>query len=98
MRHTVGGAQREGTPVSHIVSRSARELKRPRFGMRTVASAFQGAKKQLQACFAQPGDETLQCISPGRSPIQYMVERCPTGYVTCECSTSLGFDVVPEVK
>ncbi len=43
--------------------------------MKTVAPAFHGAKKQLQACLAQPGDEMLRCTSPGRNPSQYMVDR-----------------------
>jgi hypothetical protein len=47
--------------------------------MNTVASAFQGAKTLLQACFAQPGEEMLRCTSPGRRPIQYIVDRWPTG-------------------
>ena len=63
-----------------------------------MASAIHGAKKQLHACFAQPGLEMLRCASPGRSPSQYAVERWPTGYDTCVCSTSLGRDVVPLVK
>ena len=56
-----------------------------RFGRTTevkvkiAAPAFQGAKKLLQACLAQPGELMFQCTSPSRSPIQYMVERWPTG-------------------
>src|SRR6202035_3672980 len=98
MRHTVGGAQKVVTLARVIASSNFFALKRDGFGTKTVASAFQGAKKQLQACFAQPGDEMLQWMSPGCSPIQYMVERCPIGYVTWVCMTSLGFDVVPDVK
>src|SRR5215469_10382920 len=45
--------------------------------MNTLAPAFNGAKKQLQACFAQPGDEMLRWMSPGRTPSQYIVERWP---------------------
>jgi hypothetical protein len=45
--------------------------------MKMHAPAFHGAKKQLHACFAQPGDEMLRWMSPGRRPIQYIVERCP---------------------
>jgi hypothetical protein len=52
----------------------------------------------LQACFAQPGEEMLRCTSPGCGPSQYIVERWPTGYDTCVCSTSFGLAVVPEVK
>ena len=36
--------------------------------------------------------------SPGRRPIQYIVDRWPTGYDAWVCSTSLGCAVVPEVK
>src|SRR4051794_30994398 len=66
--------------------------------MNTQACAFHGAKTLLQACLAQPGDEMFRCTSPGCRPIQYIVERCPTGYDTWVCSTSLGCAVVPEVK
>ncbi len=44
-----------------------------------VASAFHGANTLLQACFAQPGEEMFRWTSPGRSPIQYAVDRWPTG-------------------
>jgi hypothetical protein len=47
--------------------------------MNTLAPAFHGAKKQLQACFAQPGDEMLRWMSSGRTPSQYIVDRWPTG-------------------
>ena len=40
----------------------------------------------------------LRCRSPGCRPIQYIVDRCPTGYDACVCSTSLGCAVVPDVK
>lgn len=63
-----------------------------------MASAFHGAKRLDQACLAQPGEEMLRWTSPGRSPVQYMVARWPTGYDTWVCSTSLGRAVVPEVK
>lgn len=66
--------------------------------MKTVASAFHGAKRFDQACLAQPGEEMFRCTSPGLSPIQYIVAKCPTGYDTWVCSTSLGRAVVPEVK
>ena len=52
----------------------------------------------LHACLAQPGEETLRCTSPGCRPIQYMVDRCPIGYDTWVCCTSLGRLVVPLVK
>ena len=63
-----------------------------------MAPAIQGANTLLHACFAQPGEETLRCTSPGCSPIQYAVDRCPTGYDVCVCSTSFGRAVVPLVK
>ncbi len=66
--------------------------------MKTVASAFHGAKRFDQACLAQPGEEMLRCTSPGLRPIQYMVARWPIGYEVWVCSTSLGWAVVPEVK
>jgi hypothetical protein len=40
----------------------------------------------------------LRCVSPGRTPSQYIVERWPTGYDCWVCSTSFGRLVVPEVK
>ena len=43
--------------------------------MKIVASAHHGAKTFDHACLAQPGEEMLQCTSPGSSPIQYIVER-----------------------
>ena len=66
--------------------------------MNTQARAFHGAKTLLQACLAQPGEEMLRWTSPGRRPIQYIVDRWPTGYEAWVCSTSLGCAVVPEVK
>jgi hypothetical protein len=47
--------------------------------MKIVASAIQGAKKQLHACLAQPGELMLRCTSPGCAAIQNAVARCPTG-------------------
>src|ERR1700733_5784174 len=78
-RHTVGGAHRVGTPQSRIVASSPLASKRGWLTTNTVAPAFHGAKKQLQACLAQPGDEMFRCTSPGCSPSQYMVDRPPTG-------------------
>src|SRR5712672_497002 len=75
IRQTVGGAQNVVTPQPVRASSRPRALKRDWLITKTVASAFQGAKKQLQACLAQPGDERLQWISPGLIPIQYIVER-----------------------
>ena len=49
------------------------------FRTRMVAPAFHGANTLLQACLAQPGEERFRCTSPGCMPIQYMVDRCPTG-------------------
>src|SRR5215467_13907931 len=60
MRHTVGGAQNVVTPQPVSASSKPRALKRDWLITKTVASAFQGAKKQLDACLAQPGDERLQ--------------------------------------
>src|SRR6267378_7404089 len=97
-RHTVGGAQRVVTPQRPMVASSALASKRGWLTTNTVAPAFQGAKKQLQACFAQPGEEIFRCTSPGCRPIQYIVDRCPIGYEACVCSTSFGRAVVPEVK
>ena len=36
-------------------------------------------EEELHACLAQPGEEMLRCTSPGRRPIQYIVDRWPTG-------------------
>src|SRR4051812_42743467 len=66
--------------------------------MNTQACAFHGANTLLQACLAQPGDEMFRCTSPGRRPIQYIVDRCPAGYDAWVCSTSFGRAVVPDVK
>lgn len=66
--------------------------------MNTVASAIHGAKKQLQACLPHPGELIVRCTSPGRTPSQYIVLRCPTGYDVWVCTTIFGFDVVPDVK
>src|SRR6185312_6110984 len=60
MRQTVGGAQNVVTQQPVSVSSSPRALNRTWFSTNTVASAFQGAKKQLHACLAQPGEERLQ--------------------------------------
>src|SRR5213596_3403460 len=40
----------------------------------------------------------LRWTCPGCRPSQYMVERWPTGYDVCVCSTSFGLAVVPDVK
>ena len=66
--------------------------------MKMVASAIHGAKKHDHACSAQPGEEMFRCTSPGWMPRKYRVDRWPTGYDACVCSTSFGRDVVPEVK
>ena len=65
MRHTVGGAHSEVTLLAAIVSSRVSALNRGWLAMNTVAPAFHGAKKQLQACFAQPGEETFRWMSPG---------------------------------
>src|SRR6266571_7908953 len=98
IRQTVGGAHSDVTPQAGMASSSAAAENRSWPRMSEVAPAIHGANTLLQACFAQPGDDTFRCTSPGCSPIQYMVERCPAGYDACVCSTSFGWDVVPEVK
>src|SRR5688500_15808127 len=98
IRHTVGGAQNEVTSRSRSSASSAAGSKRRTLWTNTVASAIHGVKKHDHACLAQPGEEMFRCTSPGWSPSQYIVDRWPTGYETWVCSTSLGRDVVPEVK
>ena len=66
--------------------------------MKTVAPARNGLKKLLHACLPQPGELMLRCTSPGLTPSQYIVDRCPIGYDTWLWRTSFGCDVVPEVK
>src|SRR5215472_3100808 len=60
MRQTVGGAQNVVTPHPVSASSRPRALKRDWLITKMVASAFHGAKKQLHACLAQPGEERLQ--------------------------------------
>ncbi len=79
MRHTVGGAQIVVTSLAAIASSMSRALNRGWLAMNTVAPAFHGAKKQLYACFAQPGEEMFRCMSPGCRPSQYIEIRWPTG-------------------
>src|SRR5580698_5919629 len=79
MRHTVGGAQNVVTPQRVTVSSRPLALNRFWLATKMHARPFHGAKKQLQACLAQPGDEIFMWTSPGLIPIQYIVERCPTG-------------------
>src|SRR5690606_5523722 len=98
IRHTVGGAQNVVTCSRAMVSSRPVASNRSWLTTSTVASAFHGANTVLHACLAHPGDETLTWTSPGRNPIQYIVDRCPMGYDTCVCSTSFGSDVVPDVK
>src|SRR5690349_16065620 len=78
-RHTVGGAHSVVTPQRTTVASSPLASKRGWLTTNTVAPAFQGAKKQLQACLAQPGDEMLRWMSPGCRPSQYIVDNAPTG-------------------
>src|SRR3569833_2185207 len=80
MRHTVGGAQKLVTSHRFSTSSMAGAEKRVKLKTSTQAPAFHGANRLLHACLAQPGEETLRCTSPGRRPIQYIVDRCPTGY------------------
>src|ERR1700720_972670 len=78
-RHTVGGAHSVVTPQRPMVAKSPLASKRGWLTTNTVAPAFQGANKQLQACLAQPGEEMLRGISPGCKPSQYIVDKPPTG-------------------
>ena len=66
--------------------------------MTTQAPAIHGVKKFDHACFAQPGEAMLRWRSPGSSPIQYIVDRWPTGYEVWVWATIFALDVVPEVK
>src|SRR3954453_23234212 len=59
-RHTVGGAHSVVTPQRSMVASSPLASKRGWVTTNTVAPAFHGAKKQLQACLAQPGEEMLR--------------------------------------
>ena len=78
-RHTVGGAHNVVTPQRRMIASSPLASKRGWLTTNTVAPAFHGEKKQLQACLAQPGEEMLRWTSPGCRPSQYIVERWPTG-------------------
>src|SRR6202012_4450811 len=78
-RHTVGGAHSVVTPQRPTVASRLLASKRGWLTTNTVAPAFHGAKKQLQACLAQPGEEMLRWTSPGWRPSQYMVDSAPTG-------------------
>src|SRR3954465_11242420 len=78
-RHTVGGAHSVVTLQRPTVASNALASNRGWLTTNTVAPAFQGAKKQLQACLAQPGEEMLRCTSPGCSPSQNIVDSAPTG-------------------
>src|SRR6185312_16446722 len=73
-RHTVGGAHKVVTPQRPMVASNPFASKRGWLQMKIVAPAFHGAKKQLQACFAHPGEEMFRCTSTGCRPSQYMVE------------------------
>jgi len=79
IRHTVGGAHSVVTPCRRSTSSSAGAENRRALCTSAVAPAFHGANTLLQACLAQPGEDTLRCTSPGRSPIQNIVDRWPTG-------------------
>src|SRR3954470_23909352 len=78
-RHTVGGAHKVVTPQRPMIESRPFASKRGWLTIKIVAPAFHGAKKQLQACLAQPGEEMLRWTSPGCSPSQYMVDSPPTG-------------------
>jgi len=60
--HDLGSAVRIVTVASHQAERPLSQIE--------CDFAFLGAKKQLQACLAQPGDEMFRCTSPGCSPNQ----------------------------
>src|SRR3954462_2049473 len=77
-RHTVGGAHRVVTPQRPMVASRPLASKRGWLTTNTVAPAFHGANRQLEACLAQPGEDMLRCTSPGCRPIQYMVDSAPT--------------------
>src|ERR1017187_6659257 len=76
---TVGGAQSVLIGYFRSVSRREAGEKRVYLWTKIVAPAFQGAKKELQECLAHPGELMFRWRSPSFSPIQYIVERCPTG-------------------
>src|SRR5689334_21759295 len=78
-RHTVGGAQKVVTLHRSRTPSRPLALNGAWLTIRTVAPAFQRAKKVLQACLAEPGEEMFTCTSPGFRPSQYMVESPPTG-------------------
>src|SRR5258705_13352188 len=59
-RHTVGGAHNVVTPHLPMIVSNPFASKRGWLTTNTVAPAFQGAKKQLQACLAQPGEEMFR--------------------------------------
>src|SRR5580698_5967881 len=79
MRQTVGGAQ--SVVIRYVTSASsvALALNRAVLWTNTVAPAFHGANTQLHACLAQPGELMFRCTSPGLRPIQYIVDKWPTG-------------------
>jgi hypothetical protein len=79
IRHTVGGAQNVVTRQLPNAESNETAENRAWFSTRIVAPAFHGAYTLLQACLAQPGEDRFRCTSPGWMPIQYMVDRCPTG-------------------
>src|ERR1700720_3440038 len=78
-RHTVGGAHSVVTPQRATVASNPLASKRGWLTTNTVAPAFHGANKQLQACLAQPGEEMFKWTSPGCNPSQYIVDNAPTG-------------------
>ncbi len=79
IRHTVGGAQSVFTWCAESTSSERLALKRAASCTSTVAPAFHGAKKLLHACLAHPGELMFWWTSPSLIPIQYIVERWPTG-------------------
>ena len=79
IRHTVGGAQNVVTWQLPSAASSPAAENRAGISTSTVAPAFHGANTLLQACLAHPGEDRFRCTSPGWMPIQYIVDRCPTG-------------------
>lgn len=71
-------AERANGAANHLVEEPLAS-KRAALKTITVASASHGAYTLLHACLAHPGEDTLRWTSPGRTPAQYIVDRCPTG-------------------
>ena len=74
-----GYPEHERDSMRNVLRGYTKQVIEEAWPMTIVASAFHGAKNELQACFAQPGLLRFSCTSPGRSPSQYIVDKCPTG-------------------